>query len=228
MPHSDAGYSVVEQVFARSEMAVIIQELSAANLERTKAGARHVLRVPAVRALADDPRMRSIAREFVGPAAVPFRATLFDKSSNANWLVVWHQDTALPLRARVDQDGWGPWSTKAGILYAHAPAWALEQVVALRVSLDDSLATNGPLRVLPDTHRGGVFSDEQIAQMVRSTPPLDCIARVGRRRRDAAADDSCLVQVHRRPGPPCPAYRVRRIDEPWTRDRTRRSLTTLP
>ena len=123
--------------------------------------------------------MRSIAREFVGPAAVPFRATLFDKSSTANWLVVWHQDTALPLRARVDQDEWGPWSTKAGILYAHAPALALEQVVALRVSLDDSLATNGPLRVLPDTHRGGVFSDEQIAQMVRRTPAIDCIAASG-------------------------------------------------
>ena len=122
--------------------------------------------------------MRSIAREFVG-AAVPFRATLFDKSSSANWLVVWHQDTALPLRARVDQDGWGPWSTKAGILYAHAPAWALEQVIALRVSLDDSLATNGPLRVLPDTHRGGVFSDEQIARMVRSTTPIDCVAASG-------------------------------------------------
>src|SRR5688572_4473929 len=29
-------------------------------------------------------------------------------------------------------------------------------------------------------------------------------------------------------GPAAPAYRVRRIDEPWTGDRTRRSLTTLP
>jgi len=60
---------------------------------------------------------------------------------------------ALPLRERTEQEGWGPWSTKAGVLSAHAPAWALEQVIALRVSLDDSLATNGPLRVLPDTHR---------------------------------------------------------------------------
>ena len=40
---------------------------------------------------------RAVAR-FVGPAQ-PFRATLFDKSASANWLVVWHQDTALPMRA---------------------------------------------------------------------------------------------------------------------------------
>ena len=37
---------------------------------------------------------------------MPFRATLFDKSPQANWLVVWHQDTALPLRRRLDISGW--------------------------------------------------------------------------------------------------------------------------
>lgn len=39
--------------------------------------------------------------------------------------------------------------------------------------------TNGPLRVLPDTHRGGVYSDEQIEQLARSTSPLDCVAPSG-------------------------------------------------
>lgn len=121
----------------------------------------------------------TIASHFVGPAPVAFRATLFDKSPAANWLVVWHQDTALPLRRRIDAAEWGPWSTKAGILYAHAPAWALENVVALRVSLDDSSATHGPLRVLPNTHRGGVFSDEQVEQFARHTAPVDCVAAAG-------------------------------------------------
>src|SRR6266545_653699 len=69
-------------------------------------------------ALADS----AIAAEALGDEALPFRATLFDKSRRANWLVVWHQDTALPLRRRKEVRGWGPWSIKAGILYAHAPA----------------------------------------------------------------------------------------------------------
>ena len=123
--------------------------------------------------------MAKIATEFVGPGAVPFRATLFDKSPSANWLVVWHQDTALPLRERFEDGTWGPWSSKAGVLYAHAPAWALEQVVALRVSLDDSLGTNGPLRVLPYTHLGGVLTDAAIERLARSTTPVDCVACSG-------------------------------------------------
>ena len=76
-----------------------------------------------------------IARETLGGEAFPFRATLFDKSPIANWLVVWHQDTALPLQERREAPGWGPWSVKDGVIYAHAPESALSQVLALRLHL---------------------------------------------------------------------------------------------
>lgn len=175
----DNGYSIHECVFDPAEMAVAIDALAGADMVRTKAGARHVLGVPIVRALANDPRMIRLAAEFVGPAPVAFRATLFDKSPTSNWLVVWHQDTALPLTTRIDDPAWVSWSTKAGVLYAHAPAWALETVVALRLSLDDSTATNGPLRVLPDTHLKGVLTDDEIQVLARCVVPVDCVAAAG-------------------------------------------------
>jgi len=176
---NDQGHFIYDRVFHRTEMGRVAEALAAASVERTRAGARHLLKLPAARALAEDARLIEIAREFVGPTPIAFRATLFDKSPAANWLVVWHQDTALPLCHRFDRAGWGPWSTKAGVLYAHAPAWALERVVALRVSLDDSTTTNGPLRVLPNTHRAGVLTDEQIAQLARATTPADCVVLSG-------------------------------------------------
>lgn len=179
MIQTDQGFSIIDGVFTPAEMRQVLQVLSVTDLDRTKAGARHVLSVPVVGQVALDPRMVQIARQFIGAGATPFRATLFDKSGHANWLVVWHQDTALPLRERIERPEWGPWSTKAGVLYAHAPAWALEQVVALRVSLDDSLTTNGPLRVLPNSHRWGVLSEQQIEHLVRETMPLVCMTAAG-------------------------------------------------
>jgi ectoine hydroxylase-related dioxygenase (phytanoyl-CoA dioxygenase family) len=176
---ADNGYSIHHQVFERTEMAHTLEMLAAAEMDRTKAGARHVLNVPIVRELAEDRRLMMIASQFTGDEPIPFRATLFDKSPAANWLVVWHQDTALPLCRRVDDTEWGPWSTKGGLLYAHAPAWALERVVALRVNLDDSTTTNGPLRVLPQTHRNGVLSDHQIEQATREMTPVDCVTPSG-------------------------------------------------
>jgi Phytanoyl-CoA dioxygenase (PhyH) len=77
-----------------------------------------------------------------------------------------------------DLPGWGPWSRKAGVLYAHAPSWALSHIVALRIHLDASTSDNGPLRILPGTHSLGVMSDADVFASARSRPHSDCI--VGR------------------------------------------------
>src|SRR5258707_1105253 len=129
---------------------------------------------PAVNDLALDPRLVGLARQVLGANAFPFRATLFVKSPTSNWLITWHQDTALPLRQRREADGWSSWSVKNGVIYAHAPASALQQVIALRVHLDDSAEENGPLRVIAGTHDLGVLTDDAIAQIVRTKPAVDC------------------------------------------------------
>jgi ectoine hydroxylase-related dioxygenase (phytanoyl-CoA dioxygenase family) len=129
--------------------------------------------------LANDRRLLDIARAALGLRAIPFRATLFDKSPRSNWSVVWHQDTALPLQTRFERDGWRPWSVKNGVTYAHAPTAALEHVVALRVHLDDSTAANGPLRVIAGTHRLGVLSDDDVASTARASAAVDCVVARG-------------------------------------------------
>jgi ectoine hydroxylase-related dioxygenase (phytanoyl-CoA dioxygenase family) len=68
---------------------------------------------------------------------------------------------------------------KGNVLYAHAPAWALRKVIALRIHLDDSTLINGPLRVLPGTHERGVLTDEQIETFVRDLTPVECAAASG-------------------------------------------------
>ena len=137
------------------------------------------MQLPVVAELSRDARLMGLARAVLGAEAVPYRATLFDKSADANWLVIWHQDTALPLLRQEDRAGWGPWSTKSGVIYAHAPTAALGRVLALRVHLDDSTALNGPLRVLPGTHRRGVLSDADVAILARQNDPVDCIVSRG-------------------------------------------------
>jgi ectoine hydroxylase-related dioxygenase (phytanoyl-CoA dioxygenase family) len=133
------------------------------------------MQLPVVAELARDARLLTLARSVLGAQGVPYRATLFDKSADANWLVIWHQDTALPLLRQEDRTGWGPWSTKFGVIYAHAPTAALNRVLALRVHLDDSTPSNGPLRVLPGTHHLGVLSDADVAALAQRSEPVDCL-----------------------------------------------------
>ena len=165
MDVNSAGFSIDENVITSTECDALIEALKP--IAARRAGARHLMREPAVARIANDERLLRIARRELESDPVPFRATLFAKTGKANWLVVWHQDTALPLEAKVDSPDWGPWSTKEGILYAHAPAWALCRVVALRVHLDDSSWDNGPLRVIPGSHTDGVLSDEAVFALAR-------------------------------------------------------------
>src|SRR5258708_3422391 len=173
------GYAIIPEVISSSEVGRVLSELDKARLPRGRAGLRHALRHPTISPLAKDSRLLDIAREIMGRPAFPFRATLFDKSPMSNWLVVWHQDTALPLRERREVSGWGPWSVKEGVIYAHAPASALCDILALRVHLDDSTQQNGPLRVIPGSHRNGVLSDNAIHELASGVPVVDCTSTKG-------------------------------------------------
>jgi ectoine hydroxylase-related dioxygenase (phytanoyl-CoA dioxygenase family) len=173
------GFAILPRVVTPDEIQRLNECLARNPLPRSRAGMRHALRRPDVLAMANDSRMVGIAREILGCEPFPFRATLFDKSPVSNWLVVWHQDTALPLRERRDIFEWGPWSVKDGVIYAHAPARALSTVVALRLHLDDSCLENGPLRVLPCTHIMGVLNDDDLHRLSTKIAPVDCLASRG-------------------------------------------------
>ena len=124
------GFEIIPELFDPRSVTSVIESLEKSPLRRSRAGIRNALQLDAVRNIAFDSRMLDLAVNFLGENAFPFRATLFDKSVKSNWLVVWHQDTALPLRQRRDAPGWGPWSVKEGATCAHAPASALEKVLA--------------------------------------------------------------------------------------------------
>jgi len=176
---AESGFAVWPGLLSRERIDRLLTQLRELPLTRSRAGVRHGMAIPAIADLSREPQIVELARQVLGVQAFPFRATVFDKSSRANWLVVWHQDTALPLRSRKELAGWGPWSVKGGIDYAHAPGCALSQVLALRVSLDDSNCDNGPLRVLPGTHNSGVLSDDQIHELASRMSPVDCICPKG-------------------------------------------------
>jgi ectoine hydroxylase-related dioxygenase (phytanoyl-CoA dioxygenase family) len=173
------GFEIVPQVFGQRILLSITKELNDAPLRRSRAGIRNAFKIEVVRSLASEERLVDLARNVLGAHAVPFRATLFDKSPASNWLVVWHQDTALPLRDRREISGWGPWSVKEGVTCAHAPASALEQVLAIRVHLDDSTEENGPLKVLPGTHGMGVLTDDAIHNLAISRSAVECHVPAG-------------------------------------------------
>ncbi|MEW6730683.1 MAG: phytanoyl-CoA dioxygenase family protein [Acidobacteriota bacterium] len=176
---NDTGCYIENSILSARECDDLILALSQSPQTRGRAGSRHLMANPMVVALATDNRLLQIARRYLGELAIPFRATLFEKSRYANWLVVWHQDTTLPLESHIVSQEWGPWSRKGGILYAHAPTWALSRILALRVHLDASTSENGPLRVIPGSHLAGVLTDDEVFNIARAQECMECLVPRG-------------------------------------------------
>jgi hypothetical protein len=55
------------------------------------------------------------------------------------------------VESRLPVPGFGPWSTKSGVIHVQPPAHILERMLAVRIHLDPTDDTNGALRVLPGT-----------------------------------------------------------------------------
>jgi len=175
----ERGYALVPDVWSAREVLALLVSLADLSSRPGRAGVRHVLHHPVVSVIAHDRRLLEMAQGALGENAFPFRATLFDKSPDSNWLVSWHQDTALPLVEKIETPGWGPWSIKEGFDYAHAPAYALNKVLALRLHFDDCTSVNGPLKVLSGTHRMGVLTDEDVARVAAELEPVECLIAKG-------------------------------------------------
>lgn len=173
------GFEIFEPAISEDKLAPIRSVLADEILRRSRAGVRHAMRHPAVAKFANSPELLRIAQAVLGGDAFPFRATVFHKARTSNWLVVWHQDTALPLGEKRETTGWGPWSVKEGLIYAHAPAHVLERIVALRVHFDDSLPENGPLRVVPGSHTYGLLDEEQIHRLAAQSTSVECLVPNG-------------------------------------------------
>ena len=171
------GFEILENVLSTLECDDLIAYLVEIQGPHRKAGIRGLMRHCKIAELASDPRMIAITKEISGRQLIPFKATLFQKAGRANWLVAWHQDTALPVeRVTTDKD-WGPFSVKDGVTFAHAPTSALSKILALRIHLDASTPENGPLRVIPGSHRNRIC-DEEFSKWTKR-PSVECLVGAG-------------------------------------------------
>ena len=106
------------------------------------------------------------------------RGILFDKTPDANWLVPWHQDLSIAVRERRYVPGFGPWSVKAGVHHVQPPGEILDQMLTVRIHLDACPAENGPLRVIPGSHRS-LLSPNELARRVNEESSVACCVEAG-------------------------------------------------
>jgi hypothetical protein len=80
----EQGFGLVPGVLRDPEVERLLAQLCGLQVARSRAGIRHAMKIPSIAKLASDERLLSIATGPLGSRAIPFRATVFDKSVSAN------------------------------------------------------------------------------------------------------------------------------------------------
>lgn len=97
------------------------------------------------------PRVMS---ELLGPTVRPVRALLMAKGPGQAWFIDWHRDTTFAVAEPEEVSGFDGWIAKGPFYQVQAPLELVGRIRTLRIHLDDSGMSQGPLLVRSGSHRG--------------------------------------------------------------------------
>jgi ectoine hydroxylase-related dioxygenase (phytanoyl-CoA dioxygenase family) len=144
-----------------------------------EAGSRRLLDEAWCRKLAMQARAHPQVAPLIPDGHVVVQCTAFEKSVDSNWLVPVHQDLGIPVQARVDHPDLSGWSEKEGSWYVQPPVDVLQALVAVRLHLDDCGEDDGPLRVVPGSHRLGRIGADAAREVKARSAEVTCPAPRG-------------------------------------------------
>ena len=178
------GYAIAPAVLDRCTIeSLLLAVVSFDHVRSTRRGEvygiRDLLSIEGVRALARSTAIRKLVEPIAGKDALAVRGIFFDKTPEANWPVIWHQDMSIAVAEEYDLPGWKGWSVKNGVNHVQPPANILERMVTLRLHLDDCGADNGPLKVCPGSHRLGRLDPQAIRSLRDENGEAICAVHAG-------------------------------------------------
>lgn len=164
------GFTIIENIYSDKEvdsLTALIQQADSSNetFRKTKdlfAIRQFLKEVPDVAPAIFTPSLMSMINELFGEGYRAVKSIYFDKPGDSNWFVSYHQDLTISVKEKADVPGFGPWTVKQQQYAVQPPLTVLESNITIRIHLDDTDEHNGALRVIPGSHRKGIYRPETI------------------------------------------------------------------
>ncbi|MCS3797697.1 phytanoyl-CoA dioxygenase family protein [Niastella sp. OAS944] len=164
------GFTIIDNVFTSEEVAAIIDTInridtSGPAFRKTSdlfAIRRFLKEVPAISSLVFNSRLRSVIDQLFGPDYFLVKSIYFDKPEQSNWFVAYHQDLTISVNEKKQVAGFEQWTVKNDQFAVQPPVALLENIFTIRIHLDDTDENNGALKIVPGSHRKGIYRPETI------------------------------------------------------------------
>lgn len=164
------GYTIIQDVFKDTECNQILEEIDRVDVDKSTfrkmndlfAIRQFLKEVPAAQKITFNDRLKKVIGDIFGKDYFCTKSIYFDKPEQSNWFVSYHQDLTISVDKKLDLDGFGPWSVKQNQYAVQPPLDILQNNFTIRLHLDDTGEHNGALKVIPGSHRKGIYRPDTI------------------------------------------------------------------
>ncbi len=155
------GYQIKKAIYTESEIQEILQILSEKKVAKKFGVRRFLVDNSALLPIILNDNLRQIIQSFSDKALI-IKSIYFDKPPNANWIVNWHQDLTINVNGKIKQEAFKNWRVLKARTVVQPPLEILENIVTVRIHLDECRLENGALQVVPKSHLNGILKVENI------------------------------------------------------------------
>ena len=170
------GFASIDNIYTKNEVAHILYQINQTNTDKEtfrKSSDLFAIRqflkeVPEVIATIFNNKLVTILKHLLGDNYFVVKSIYFDKPPRSNWYVSYHQDLTISVDKKIAIDGFENWTNKQNQFAVQPPINILENIVTVRIHLDETNENNGALKVVPKSHLKGIYRPETIDWSVES------------------------------------------------------------
>jgi ectoine hydroxylase-related dioxygenase (phytanoyl-CoA dioxygenase family) len=164
------GFAILDRMYSDAEIDLIISCIEKAATEKLLAESstnlfaiRQVItKIPELKPLLLTEKFHKLLQTIFDEPYFLTKAIYFDKPSESNWFVAYHQDLSISVDRKNDVSNYKNWTFKKGQYGVQPPLEILENIVTIRVHLDKTEKENGALKVIQNSHLKGIYRPETI------------------------------------------------------------------
>ncbi|WP_024771418.1 phytanoyl-CoA dioxygenase family protein [Aquimarina macrocephali] len=162
------GYSVLANLYSENEISQILTCIENTEKEensflKTKdlfAIRQLTKSVPGLTELLFNAKLTTLISDLSESDYFLTKAIYFDKPSESNWFVGYHQDLSISVDKKANMENYVNWTFKKDQYGVQPPIKILQDTITIRIHLDDTDKNNGALKVIPKSHLKGIIRAE--------------------------------------------------------------------
>lgn len=164
------GFAIIENIYSDSEINSLLDLISNADyaaptFRKTAdlfAIRQFVQEVPDTVDILFNDKLSELISSVFGDEFFIVKSIYFDKPETSNWFVAYHQDLTISVDKKIDIPGYSSWTTKHNQFAVQPTVDILQDNFTIRIHLDETTEHNGALKVIPGSHKKGVYRPETI------------------------------------------------------------------